>query len=101
MIAGVPCTAYSAIVNNRTGEVCLADDGVLLYGRIDDPAQRRELRAVRVTYSAQPAAYFMPPPGFVKVNASSAPLGTNPGSHGPGARGGGHRRHHFGGQTGR
>ena len=54
---------YDAAVNDRTGQVCLTEDGVLLRANIFDPDRRREVQAVRVTYAEQPEAYFDRPQG--------------------------------------
>ena len=86
MIAGVPCVLYDAIVNDRTGQVCLTEDGVLLRARINDPERRRDLQAIRVTYAPQAAAYFRPPPGFMRVDANGLPPGAIQGFMGGGPR---------------
>ena len=61
-IAGVACTTYAATINDREGQVCLTGDGVLLRARSAEPNGQRELEAVKVTYEAQPAELFGPPP---------------------------------------
>ncbi len=92
MVAGVPCLLYDAVVNDRTGQVCLTEDGVLLRARIEDPDRRRDLQAIRVTYAPQAAAYFRAPPGFVRVDANTLPPGVIQGFMGGGSR----RRYPYG-----
>ena len=96
IVAGVRCMDYDAAVNDRTGQVCLTEDGVLLRANIFDPDRRREVQAVRVTYAEQPEAYFDRPPGFARVDASKMPpgLGSGPVVRGP-------RHGYRSGQTGR
>ena len=96
IVAGVRCTDYDAAINDRTGHVCLTPDGVLLRATIPEPGRPRELQALRVTYAAQPEAYFDRPPGFIRVDAANLPpgLGSGPAARGP-------RRLYRGGQTGR
>jgi hypothetical protein len=69
-VAGMSCTAYAAAINDRTGQVCLTDDGVLLRAELADPEGRHEVEALRVTYSVQPEAYFDPPRGFRRVEGT-------------------------------
>ena len=63
-VAGVACTTYDATINDRTGQVCLTSDGVLLRARSDDADRHRQLEAVKVTYAVQPASLFETPAGF-------------------------------------
>jgi len=82
-IAGLTCTAYDAALNDRTGELCLTDDGVLLRAEIADRGRPRELEALRVTYADQPDSYFHAPADFTKVDMSDLPPGLNLGVGGP------------------
>jgi hypothetical protein len=86
-VAGVACTLYDVTVNDRTGQVCLTDDGVLLRTHGNDPGRDRSLEAVKVTYSEQPASLFEPPAGFQRMDMPNIPGGMPPGMGGP-ARGG-------------
>ncbi len=76
-VAGLPCTAYDAAVNDRSGQVCLTDDGVLLRARIADPDRRPEMQAVSVTYARQPAEMFEIPAGFHRLDLPYLPDGLN------------------------
>lgn len=67
-IAGLPCTAYDTSGTGQDGQVCLTDDGVLLRGWSIQDGARQTMEAVTVTYAAQPAALFAPPPGFTKLD---------------------------------
>lgn len=84
VVAGRRCTAYDAAVNDRTGRICLTDDGVLLRARIADPDRRPEVEAVTVTYARQPAAMFQMPPGFRRLDIPNPPYGLNLGPFGGG-----------------
>jgi hypothetical protein len=92
-IASTACTTYDATINNRDGQVCLTDDGVLLRAHSTDPARNRELEAVKVTYAEQPASLFEIPAGFQKMDVPGArrgitmepPGGVPPGGY-PGSR---------------
>jgi hypothetical protein len=85
-VAGLPCTAYDATVNDRAGRVCLTDDGVLLSARIADPDRHPELEAIRVTYARQPQGMFEIPRGFRRFDVPNLP-GLNLGPPGDGRRG--------------
>lgn len=74
-VAGVSCTTYNATINERTGQVCLTDDGVLLRARSKDADRQHELEATKVSYGAQPAALFEIPTGYQKLDASNMPRG--------------------------
>jgi hypothetical protein len=87
-VAGIPCTAYDATLNQHSGRVCLTDDGVLLRAQIAEPDRRPELEAVNVTYGPQPARMFTIPAGFQKLNMPNLPFGLNFGPLGGGAHGG-------------
>lgn len=76
-VAGLRCTVYDAALNDRTGQVCLTDDGVLLRASIEDPDRHPELEAVRVTYTRQPERLFEIPPGFQKLDMPNLPYGMN------------------------
>jgi Domain of unknown function (DUF4412) len=80
-IAGIGCTLYETTVKERKGKLCLADDGVWLHSVSGDPANPRELEAVKVTYATQPTSLFEPPAGFQKFDM---PAGMPPGVGGPG-----------------
>jgi hypothetical protein len=67
-VAGVPCTTYTATINDRDGQVCLTGDGVMLRARSEEAGRTHELEAVKVTYADQPAALFEPPAGFKKLD---------------------------------
>ena len=89
-IAGVACTNYDATINDHEGQVCLTGDGVLLRARGAEPNGQRELEAVKVTYEAQPAELFDPPPGFKKLDVPDVSgRGPIPGSGSPNAPRGG------------
>ena len=95
-VAGIRCTTYDTRINDRDGQVCLTDDGVLLRARSADQDRNRELEAVSVTYADQPASLFEIPAGFQKLDPATMPHGMN---LGPGA--GGPRGGNPGGQPGR
>ena len=67
-IAGLACTTYDTSGTGHDGQVCLTDDGVLLRGWSIENGARQTMEAVTVTYAAQPAALFAPPPGFTKLD---------------------------------
>lgn len=67
-VAGVACTTYDATINDRSGQVCLTNDGVLLRARTIDADRDRQLEAVKVTYSEQPAPLFETPAGYQKTD---------------------------------
>lgn len=70
-VAGVRCTVYHGQTPRHTGDVCLTDDGLLLRAKSDDPGQGGDLVAIAVTYGAQPASLFEPPPGFQKMDMAN------------------------------
>jgi len=74
-VAGQPCTAYTAAVNDHHGLVCLTNDGVLLRAMISAPDRRPALEAVSVTYGRQPAALFEVPAGFRRLDLARLPFG--------------------------
>jgi hypothetical protein len=82
-VAGLPCTAYDAMVNDRAGRVCLTADGVLLSAQIADPDRHPELEAMRVTYARQPAGMFEIPHGFRRLDLGGL-SGLDPGRPGGG-----------------
>ena len=86
-IAGVSCTIYDAHIDNHNGQVCLTDDGVLLRARSEDPDRHRELEAVRVTFTDQPASMFETPAGFQKMDSAAMSRGMNSDPGGGGSRG--------------
>jgi hypothetical protein len=96
VVAGLPCTAYDAAINDRTGQVCLTDDGVLLRARIAGLDHRPELDALSVTYARQPSRMFEVPAGYRRLNMPNLPFGMNPGPFGGRPRG-----EYPGGQFGR
>jgi polyisoprenoid-binding protein YceI len=69
-IAGLRCTTYDATLHNRTGQICLTDDGVILRARTGQNDSVRELVAVSVTYAEQPVALFAPPDGYRNADIS-------------------------------
>ena len=73
-VAGVQCTTYDATINERTGQVCLTDDGVMLRARSADPgSQSPPGSAVKVTYAEQPGALFETPSGYRQMNVPDMP----------------------------
>lgn len=74
-VAGLPCTAYDAEVNDRAGQVCLTDDGVLLRAKIADRDRQPELDAISVTYARQPERMFEIPLGFHQLSIPDLPYG--------------------------
>ncbi len=76
-VAGVPCTTYDATISERTGQVCLTGDGVMLRAKSSQPDRNRVLEAVKVTYTEQPASLFETPPGYQKLDIPDMPRGTN------------------------
>ena len=76
-VAGIGCTVYDAKRSDRSGQVCLSDDGLLLRAKSDDPAQAGGgLEATSVTYGPQPASLFAPPPDFQKMDIPAMPRRT-------------------------
>jgi len=86
-VAGVACTTYDAVINDRKGQICLTGDGVLLRAKSADPDRNRELEAVTVTYADQPASLFEIPAGFQKLDVTATPHGMPPGPPGGGPGG--------------
>ena len=86
-IAGLRCTNYDVSNGERKGQICLTEDGVWLRARGNEGDHRREMEAVKVTYVAQPAALFEPPPDFKKFEMPTMPGGMPPGMAGPGMSG--------------
>ncbi len=62
--AGIRCTTYDATVNQRSGQLCLTDDGLILHARTGDRDHYRDLEAVSVSYALQPNEMFDPPLGY-------------------------------------
>ena len=75
MVAGLRCTVYYGKTPRRSGEVCLTDDGVLLRAKSDTDNEGGSLQATKVTYGAQPANLFSPPPDFQKMDMAHMPMG--------------------------
>lgn len=74
-IAGRRCTDWEVDTAVVSGTVCLTDDGVLLRsrGQAKNGSGGGGLEAIAVSYAAQPASLFVPPPGFFKVDMSDFP----------------------------
>ena len=83
VVAGLNCTTYETSTSDHKGKICLTDDGVWLRAASDDPNHRRELEAVKVTYTDQPASLFEPPAGFQKMEMPTMPSGMPPVIGGP------------------
>ncbi|MSP01106.1 MAG: DUF4412 domain-containing protein [Acetobacteraceae bacterium] len=83
-VAGTPCTIYDTSNNDRHGEVCLTEDGVLLRGKGGDSGSRQTLEAVKVTYGSHAAGLFEPPADFLKMEMPVMPGGMPPGGMPPG-----------------
>jgi hypothetical protein len=71
-IAGLSCTTYDANLHGRRGQLCLTADGVILRARTQQGDQVRELHAVNVSYTEQPATLFEPPPSFQNVDSAGS-----------------------------
>ena len=74
MVAGLRCTLWRIAdtgASGRHGTACLTADGVLLRG--DDGPGGRSVVATSVRYGHQPAAGFMPPPGFHRLEMPVLP----------------------------
>lgn len=71
-IAGQKCTDWQVETPVVVGTVCVTDDGVLLLsrGKRKQGAGEGGLQAVEVSYDPQPAALFVPPAEFRKVDMS-------------------------------
>lgn len=79
-VAGIGCTIYDTRRQDRSGQVCISDDGLLLRAKSDNPAQASGgLEATRVTYGPQAASLFAPPPDFQKMDMANM-MGRAPGS---------------------
>jgi hypothetical protein len=89
-VAGLSCTTYDATFNERNGQVCLTDDGVLLRAHSIDPGHDSTLEATKVTYGDQAASLFETPAGYQKFEIPKMPGGMPPGMGAPqmGPRGG-------------
>ncbi|MDA8051069.1 MAG: hypothetical protein M0002_13890 [Rhodospirillales bacterium] len=87
-VAGLSCTvwALSAAPGSPGGEACITGDGVVLSGQPANGANSKAgIKATKVVYGPQPAALFVPPPGFQRIRP-----GLPPGAPGaPGAPPGG------------
>ena len=77
-VAGIGCTIYDTKRQDRSGQVCLSDDGLMLRAKSDNPAQGGVLEAVRVDYGSQAATLFTPPPDFQKMDMSRMGQGGPP-----------------------
>jgi hypothetical protein len=79
-VAGIGCTVYDTKRQDRSGQVCLSDDGLMLRAKSDNPGQGGgELEATRVAYGPQAPSLFAPPPDFQKMDMSNMGRGA-PGS---------------------
>jgi hypothetical protein len=78
-VVGLPCTVYDATVNDRSGQVCLTDDGVLLRASLSTPDSRPELEALSVTYARQPAELFEVPARYRRLDMPFPLMGIVPG----------------------
>ena len=67
-VAGLACTVWAVTSGQTTARLCITEDGVILRGEGSDPRQGKgKLMATAVTFAAQPAAKFSPPPGFHRM----------------------------------
>jgi hypothetical protein len=75
-VAGLPCTKWNVVSTRASGTVCVTADGVMLsgQGKAHDGAISG-IEATAVSYAAQPASLFAPPPDFkqIKVPALRVP----------------------------
>ena len=75
-VAGLSCTTWNVSSPRASGTVCVTPDGVMLSGkgRAKDGAVSG-IEATAVTYAAQPASLFAPPPDYkqIKVPALRVP----------------------------
>jgi hypothetical protein len=81
-VAGVGCTIYDVRRQDRSGQVCLSDDGLLL--RVSGDVTGRGtggLEATRVAFGPQPASLFAPPPDFQKMDIAGVMKNLPGGSH--------------------
>jgi len=68
-VAGIGCTVYQTRRQDRSGQVCLSDDGLLLRAKSDNPNQQGgALEATRVAYGPQAASLFAPPADFQRMD---------------------------------
>jgi len=70
-VAGIGCTLYQTKRQDRSGQVCLSDDGLLLRAKSDNPGQGGTMEATQVSYGPQAASLFTPPPDFQKMDMAS------------------------------
>jgi hypothetical protein len=66
--AGLDCTKYLVLDKNGTGTVCLTPSGVVLHFSGHNARGSAEATALSVSYAAQPANLFTPPPGLMPLN---------------------------------
>lgn len=67
-VAGMACNLWTVTSDRTVARLCITGDGVILRGEGSDPKRgEAQLLATAVTYGAQPAASFSPPPGFHRM----------------------------------
>ncbi len=67
-VAGMACTLWTVTSDRTVAHLCITEDGVILRGDGSDPRRGEgKLLATAVSYAAQPAAKFSPPPGFHRM----------------------------------
>jgi hypothetical protein len=72
-VAGQACTVWDVQGGpGRNAKVCVTADGVVLRGQAVGDAQSGSIEATEVSYAAQPAALFAPPPDYQKLDMQRA-----------------------------
>lgn len=67
-VAGMDCTEYDVRSSHGEGTACLTDDGVMLRAKgMTSERQGGGLEATEVAYGPQPAAAFVQPPDFQRM----------------------------------
>ena len=67
-VAGMACSLWTVTSDRTVAHLCITGDGVILRGEGSDPKRgEAKLLATDVTFAAQPAASFSPPPGFHRM----------------------------------
>lgn len=85
-IAGIPCTVWTLAPGKGEGGVaCITNDGIVLSGHpASATSDQGGIKAVSVTYGAQPASLFAPPPGYQRLQPqTSTEPGAPPGAEPP------------------
>jgi hypothetical protein len=83
-VSGLDCTEYDVQTPHGQGTTCLTNDGVMLRAKGTTTEHRGGgLEATEVSYGAQPAALFVPPADFkrmeipqMRMPPTDAPAGT-------------------------